>query len=188
MRKVVAIIGDSRCDKGSFEYKIAYETGKILIDNGYRIQSGGMNGVMEAAFEGAHTSSKYREGDTIAIIPSFDSSNCNVYADIVIPTGLDIARNIIVVNCDAVIAIGGGAGTLSEIALSWSLYKLIIAYNNIEGWSKELAGKKVDNRIRYKDFDDKVFGVSSEEEVILLLEKYINLYNRKHNGISKIVK
>ena len=158
MRKVVAIIGDSRCDKGSFEYKIAYETGKILIDNGYRIQSGGMNGVMEAAFEGAHTSSKYREGDTIAIIPSFDSSNCNVYADIVIPTGLDIARNIIVVNCDAVIAIGGGAGTLSEIALSWSLYKLIIAYNNIEGWSKELAGKKVDNRIRYKDFDDKVFG------------------------------
>ena len=108
MRKVVAIIGDSRCDKGSFEYKIAYETGKILIDNGYRIQSGGMNGVMEAAFEGAHTSSKYREGDTIAIIPSFDSLS---------PSLLLIAST----NASKSIPPFLAASTVSKSAMSWKM-------------------------------------------------------------------
>ena len=58
MRKIVAIVGDSRIDKDGLKYKLAYETGKALVDHGYRLQSGGLAGVMEAAFEGAKASEK----------------------------------------------------------------------------------------------------------------------------------
>ncbi|MFR6056852.1 MAG: TIGR00725 family protein, partial [Eubacteriales bacterium] len=90
MRKIISVIGDAVIEKESDKFRLAYETGKMLVDNGYRVQSGGMGGVMEAAFMGAHASEKYREGDTIALIPSFDIHEANKYADIVIPTGLDM--------------------------------------------------------------------------------------------------
>lgn len=110
MRKIISVIGDAVIEKESDKFRLAYETGKMLVDNGYRVQSGGMGGVMEAAFMGAHASEKYREGDTIALIPSFDIHEANKYADIVIPTGLDMMRNALVANASAVIAVGGGAG------------------------------------------------------------------------------
>lgn len=182
-KKIVAVIGDGQIEKNSLKYKLAFDTGKTLIDNGYRIQSGGMGGVMCAAFEGAKASSNYRDGDTIAIVPTFDKNDANEYADIVIPTGLDIMRNAIVVNADAVVAIGGGAGTLSEIAIAWSLFKLIIAYDNVDGWSKELAGRKIDNRIRYDNLDDKIYAAKRPAEMIELLKKYTDKYSRSHHGI-----
>ena len=125
-----------------------------------------------------------REGDTIAIIPSFDTTTANAYADIVIPTGLDVMRNTIVANADAVIAIGGGAGTLSEMAMAWSLFRLIIAYDNVDGWSAELAGRRLDVRERYADSDDKIFAVSSVQECMAFLNEKINLYTRRHHGIK----
>ena len=69
MRKIVAVIGDAKIEKPSLKYDVAFQTGKLLVDNGFRVQSGGHSGVMEAAFAGAHSSEKYREGDTIAILP-----------------------------------------------------------------------------------------------------------------------
>lgn len=113
-RKVIAIIGDSNVSEQSNAYQLAYELGKVLVDNGFRIQTGGLGGVMEAAMKGAKSSCCYQRGDTIAIIPSSDETEVNDYADIVIPTGLDILRNGKVVEADVVIALGGGAGTLSE--------------------------------------------------------------------------
>ena len=184
MRKIVAVIGDGKIVPDSLKYKIAYDTGKALIDAGYRIQSGGLGGVMEAVFQGAKASKKYQDGDTIAIIPSFDRTAVNSYADIVIPTGMDIMRNAIVANADAVIAIGGGAGTLSEMAIAWSLYRLLIAYKNVNGWSAELADRKLDDRQRYKDIDDKVYGVESPLEAIDLINKLCKTYTRAHHGIQ----
>ena len=183
MKKTISIIGDSIVSKGSFEYELAFKVGKTLIDSGYRVQSGGLRGVMEAAFEGAHASANYMDGDTIAIIPSFDRATANPYADIIIPTGLDIMRNAIIANAHAVIAIGGGAGTLSEIAIAWSLYRLIIAFRNVDGWSSKLADKPVDSRIRYDGIDDRVFGVDSVDEMLAVLAKHIDEYNRAHHGI-----
>ena len=113
MRKIVAVIGDAYIEKNSLKYQMAYEIGKTLVDNGYRVQSGGLNGVMKAAFAGAKSSKEYKEGDTIAIIPSFDKSQVNEFADIVIPTGLDILRNAMVSNAYAVVVIGGCSGTWS---------------------------------------------------------------------------
>ncbi|MGI6133030.1 MAG: acyl-CoA synthetase [Christensenellales bacterium] len=187
MRKVVAVIGDAIIEPNGEKYKLAFEAGKALVDNGYRVQSGGLKGIMEAAFHGARSSEKYREGDTIAIVPSFDKSWANKYADIVLPTGLDVYRNVIVANADAIVAIGGGSGTLSEIALGWALQRLIIGYKNVEGWSGKLAGTRIDQRVRYKNIaDDMVYPVTNAQEMIDILNSKIDLYTNFHRGIINV--
>ena len=182
MRKIVAIVGDAVIEKDGAKYKMAYEMAKTLVDNGYRVQSGGLGGVMEAAFKGAKASKNYKEGDTIAILPSFNPNSANDYADIAIPTGIDLMRNAIVANASAVIAVGGGAGTLSEIALAWSLKRMILAFNNVEGWSSKVADTKMDSRVRYP-FEDKVWGISSAEEGIKIINEKIEKYDKYHTGI-----
>ncbi|HEY8419973.1 MAG TPA: TIGR00725 family protein [Clostridia bacterium] len=186
IRKTIAIAGDSNIDNDPIKQQIAFETGKILVDHGYRLISGGLGGVMEYAFKGAHASKNYKEGDTIGILPMFSPLDANEYADIIIPTGLDVYRNVIIANsASALVAIGGGAGTLSEIANAWALHRLIIAYKNVEGWSAKVADTKLDHRIRYKDFEDKIFGVTDPKELVEILEKYLDKYNTYHKGIIK---
>ena len=68
MKKIIAVIGDGKIEKEGLKYELAFETGKALVECGYRVQSGGLGGVMEAAFAGAHAAKNYREGDTIAIM------------------------------------------------------------------------------------------------------------------------
>lgn len=183
-RKIVAIIGDAKIEKDSLKYQMAFEMGKALIDAGYRIQTGGMSGVMRAASEGAKTSKNYKEGDIIAIVPSFDVNEVNEFADIVIPTGLDVLRNALVANASAVVAIGGGAGTLTEMGFAWSFYRLVLGFCNVDGWSKKLANQKIDERVRYENLpDDKVFGVESAEQAISILNEKIDLYTKRHKGI-----
>ena len=185
MKKIVSVIGDGGVLPGSEKYEIARELGRELVDNGYKVQTGGLGGVMEAALKGAKESSNYSKGDTIAILPSLNEEDSNVYADVIIPTGLDIMRNAKVVESDAVIAIGGGAGTLSEIAMAWQIYRLIIGFDNVDGWSKELANKKLDMRVRYNDIpDDCVYGVTSIKDCLSVLNNLIEKYTRKHTKIK----
>lgn len=189
MRKlIVALIGDASIEKNSIKYKLAFETGKLLIDNGFRVKSGGMEGVMAAFFEGARSSKNYKEGDTIAIIPGFNSDDSNSFADIIIPTGIDLMRNVIVANSDAVIALGGRAGTLSEIASAWSLKKLIFAYDNVDGWSKKLAGTKIDSRNRFGNLEDKIWPVSSPLELVKQLKEKIKIYKEEYIPITELEK
>ena len=82
---------------------------------------------MEAACKGAHASARYREGDTIGVLPHFDPAEANPWVDIVLATGLDHARNGLVANADAVVAVGGGAGTLCEMTFAWMYKRLIVA-------------------------------------------------------------
>lgn len=181
-KKVIAVVGDSSVNSDTYE--LAYDVGCTLVENGYAIQCGGLGGVMEAVCKGARSSIKYSFGDTIAIIPSYARNQSNAYADIIIPTGIEIMRNGIVVNADAVVAIGGGAGTLSEIALAWSMFKLIIAFNNVNGWGMKLSNQKIDNRNRYPNIpEDSVYGVSSPKEMVEYLNKYIELYKRQYKGV-----
>ena len=116
-------------------------------------------------------------------MPSFDREEVNEYADIIIPTGLDVMRNALVANANCVIAIGGGAGTLSEIAYAWTLKRMIVAFKNVEGWSAKIADTKIDDRKRY-DFEDRVFGVENEAEAIKIIKEKIDLYNEYHKGIK----
>ena len=101
---------------------------------------------MEAVSKGICCSNAWFDGAVIGITPSYLASDANPYCDIVIPTGLQIARNVIVASAaDVVVAFKGGAGTLSEIAIAWQLGKPILALGG-HGWSGELAGRSVDDR------------------------------------------
>ena len=183
-KKIIAVIGDAGIKHNHKKYLIAEKLGKALIDNGYRVMNGGLRGIMEAVSKGAKTSDNYNEGDIIGILPTANNEDANEFIDIAIPTSLDIARNIIVCNADAVVAIGGGAGTLTEMAIAWQLKKLIIAYQ-VEGWSGNLANKRIDHRIRYDNINnDMVYGVKSETEVIKILEDMLPKYNSTHYGIK----
>lgn len=184
MKKIIAIVGDAAIEKGGLKEQLAYETGRLLIENGYRVQSGGLNGVMDAAFRGAKSAKNYLEGDTLAIVPSFDRTAASRYADIVVATGLDVFRNVIVANADAVIAIGGGAGTLSEIASAWALKRLVVGFSNVDGWSAKLAGTRVDARNRYPSIeDDRVYAATSAEEAVKIINEKIALYDGAYKGI-----
>jgi uncharacterized protein (TIGR00725 family) len=177
------VIGDARLDEHSEKYRLAERLGYALITERYRLVTGGLGGVMEAVSRGARRSPEHRDGDVLAILPGNDPCEANQYADICIATGLDVARNVIVSNSDAIIAIGGGSGTLSEIAMAWAHGRLVLGYR-VEGWSGTIADQRIDSRIRYPDIpDDRVYGVTSEEEAI----EYLNLipaYSKRHSGIK----
>ncbi len=184
-KKIVSVIGNHNIEKDGLRYKLAFEMGKALIDNGYRVQSGGLEGVMSAVMAGARSSKKYREGDTIALVPSFDTETANKYADIVIPTGLDVMRNAMVANAYAVIGVGGGAGTLCEYAFAWTFNRLIVAFKNSGGWSEKLADTKIANDNRYPEIpDDRVYGVTTAEEAIRILNENIDKYTSRHEYIQ----
>ncbi|MGI5888380.1 MAG: hypothetical protein ACOX6J_03255 [Oscillospiraceae bacterium] len=186
MRKIIAVIGDADISGDEKKKQVCLETGKALIDRGFRVSTGGLGGVMEAVMQGARMSEKYCEGDTIAILPGLSRSQANEYADIVIPTSVGILRNGIVTLADAVIAIGGGAGTLSESAFAWSYKKLLLAFSNVTGTSSKIAGTKLDYRIRYPEIpDDQVWAVTSGEEAAELIEEKLPLYN-KEPGFRRI--
>ena len=190
MKRIVSIIGDRHCAADDLKAQIAYEMGRALIDNGYRVLTGGIggeeddDGIMDFAMKGARASTQYTDGDTIAVVPGFSPKSASKYADIIIPTGLDVYRNGITANTDAVIAIGGGAGTLCEMAFAWSLGRLIIAFDNVPGWSSQLAGQAIDERKRYENIPyDCVYGVCTVDKAVALLNNKIDLYSKRHDNI-----
>lgn len=140
-RLQITVVGDSDADE--LKYKTAVEVGEIIASMGAIVLTGGKGGVMEAASKGA----KQAGGNTVAIIPGQEHDEANLFSDIVIPTGLGHSRNsITALAADILVAIGGGAGTLSEIAFAWIYNKPIIALSNCGGWSAKLAGQRLDNR------------------------------------------
>ncbi|WP_275879474.1 TIGR00725 family protein [Haloferax volcanii] len=91
---------------------IAEDLGRLLAQRGHTVVCGGLGGVMEAACRGAKDAS----GTTIGVLPGEDRDEANPYVDVAVATGLGHARNALVaMNGDAVIAVDGGGGTLSEI-------------------------------------------------------------------------
>jgi len=106
----VSVIGGSTVTDQ--EYDRAYEVGRLLGDAGHEVVCGGRTGVMEAACRGASESG----GHTIGILPGSDRRSANRYVDTALVTGMGNARNpLVVLNGDAVIAVDGGTGTLSEL-------------------------------------------------------------------------
>lgn len=94
---------------------LAHRLGHELAERGAIVLTGGLGGVMAAASRGA----KQAGGTTVALLPGSDRTEANPHVDIAIPTGLGELRNGLLVRAaDVVIAIPGGAGTLSEIALA----------------------------------------------------------------------
>lgn len=135
-RRVMAIIGAGSRLEPKVE-QLCYALGKQAVDAGFRIVSGGLGGVMAAVSQGARASAQRQEGDIVGVLPMYDAELANPYVDIVIPTGMGVARNVMVVaSGDVVVAVGGGSGTLSEIALGWQLGKPLIALSPSGGWAQ----------------------------------------------------
>lgn len=129
VRGQIGVIGGAECPPEVYE--IAREVGSEIAKRGFSLVCGGLGGVMEAACYGA----KEAGGLTIGILPTSNKSDANPYVDLVIPTGLGHARNILVVQAsDALVAIDGEAGTLSEIAIALKVGKPIVG---IRTWKLE---------------------------------------------------
>jgi len=137
----VAVIGSSEADETAL--KIAEQAGAVIAKLGAALVTGGRGGVMAAASKGCAAAS----GTVIAVTPHKQMDDVNDYAHYHIPTGMGWARNAITgIAGDVVVVIGGSAGTLSEIAYAWMYDRPIIAMSCCEGWSKRIAGQKVDDR------------------------------------------
>jgi uncharacterized protein (TIGR00725 family) len=122
----VAVVGPGEANPE--ERELAEAVGQALGQAGAVIVCGGLGGVMAAACRGASTA----EGTCIGILPGTDRAAANDWVTIAIPTGLGELRNGLVVRAaDVVIAIGGGPGTLSEIALA---LKTGVPVLGIETW------------------------------------------------------
>lgn len=143
----ISVIGPSQKICTPEIYQFGEWMGRCIANKGFGIVCGGMFGLMEAVCKGAKSAENTFHGATLGIIPGEDASKANAYCDIVVPSGLGFARNVLVVQTgEAVIAVGGGAGTLSEIAYAWQFGKPICAVEGLGGYSQEFAGKVIDQR------------------------------------------
>ena len=112
-RPLVAVIGGSTCTPQEAEW--AATVGRLLAERQAVLLCGGLGGVMAAAARGA----KQAGGLTVGILPGNDPADANPDVDVPLATGMGEMRNALIVRAaGAVIAIGGGWGTLSEIALA----------------------------------------------------------------------
>jgi uncharacterized protein (TIGR00725 family) len=121
----IAVCGESDPDTAFADD--AYEVGRLLAERGARVLCGGTTGVMEAVARGA----RQGQGLTIGILAGEEAKDANPYVDIAIPTGIGFGRNAILARAaDGVIAIGGGWGTLSEIALARRMGRPVVTLHS----------------------------------------------------------
>jgi uncharacterized protein (TIGR00725 family) len=117
---------------------MAEEVGQRIAEKGGILICGGLGGVMEAAAMGA----KQAGGQTIGILPDDKTDSANPYIDFPIATGIGYARNVIIVKtADAVIALDGSYGTLSEVAYSLVFEKQVISLSSWEVDPKVMKAK-----------------------------------------------
>ena len=117
----IAVVGPG--DASPEDLARAEEVGAGLADLGAVVVTGGLGGVMEAACRGARS----RRGRTLGIVPGDDGVAANGWVEIAVASGMGELRNGLVVRAsDAVVAIGGGHGTLSEVALALKLGRPVV--------------------------------------------------------------
>ena len=117
---------------------LAEEVGSLLAEAGAVVVCGGLGGVMEAVCRGA----KSAGGTTVGILPGTVRSDANDFVDVALPTGLGESRNALVARAaDALIAIGGEFGTLSEIGLALKIGKPVVGLGT---WELHRRGEVVD--------------------------------------------
>jgi uncharacterized protein (TIGR00725 family) len=134
-RRYVAVCGASEATPSQMD--AAREVGRLLAQGGAIVINGGYGGVMDAVSEGAAS----QGGTVVGILPESDRDGANPHLTVAIPTGLGQARNsVIVTAADSVIAIGGGWGTLSEIALAKRLGRSVFALDTWDIKGIEVVG------------------------------------------------
>jgi len=158
----VTVIGDALASDD--KYQFCFDMGKLISSLGFVLVTGGRAGVMEAVSKGAYENG----GVVVGILPGNTKEQANPYCNVVVPTGLGHTRNsITVMAADIVVVVGGGAGTLSELAFAWIYGKPIIAMEKWGGWGEKLAGEKLDQKR-----DSEVISCTSLEGLKAILLNY----------------
>jgi uncharacterized protein (TIGR00725 family) len=130
----IAVIGPSDASERIAE--LAYQTGKLLGQAGCALYCGGLGGAMEAACRGAREAGAL----TVGILPGADAAAANPHVQVPVATGLGEGRNLVLIrSVDAVIAVGKGYGTLSEIAFALRMGKRTVL---LESW-QEIGGSAI---------------------------------------------
>ncbi len=141
---LISVIGGRKVEKSLL--KQAESIGRLLAKEDAILICGGLGGVMEAVSRGM----KSEGGLTIGILPQNHREKANPFVDIPIATGLGIGRNAIIARAaDAVIAVGGEYGTLSEIAFALQMGKPVVGINtwNIKGVISAKNAEEAVNKI-----------------------------------------
>ena len=143
----ISVIGAANSDQETA--RLAEEVGKLIAEKGAVLVCGGLGGVMTAVSKGAREAG----GVTVGILPGTDRTEANPHLTIALATGLGYARNALVVQAgDAVIAVGGEFGTLSEIGFALQFGKPVIGLNT---WELNRKGLK-----------DSIVAVKSPKEAV----------------------
>ncbi len=129
-------------DKRIFD--ISEELGRLIAQNDMILITGGKGGIMEAACRGA----KSENGITVGVVRGKDRNTSNEFVDVEVVSGMDGCgeESMLILMCDALIGVGGGAGTLQELAIAYRNAKLTILIDTVPGWSRSLSGKYLDGR------------------------------------------
>lgn len=141
----------------------AITAGKIAATMGLTVLTGGLSGVMERAAEGA----KLGGGETIGILPGLHHKEANRFLDFVLPSGIGIARNVLMASaCDFMLALPGGTGTLEELCFALDFERPVLSWGSwdIEGVTK----------VPYPNED------LLRKELELLIERKLTLEQRTH--------
>ena len=134
--RYIGVVGSSAGDSATLD--AAERVGAELAGRGAWLVCGGLGGVMEAACRGARS----QGGRTIALLPGLERDEANPYVDVAIPTGMGEMRNALLVRCsDAIIAVSGEFGTLSEIAFALRTGVPVVG---LDTWELARKGKAVD--------------------------------------------
>lgn len=148
MTVYVAVVGAGVADAAL--RRVAEDVGRGLGEHGAVVLCGGLSGVMEAACRGCRAGG----GTSVGILPGDDRSGANEFVDVAIATGMGEMRNALIVRAaDAVIALGGEYGTLSEVAFALKTGRPVVGYDT---WELSKRGVADDGVVRVSSADEAV--------------------------------
>jgi len=157
-RNQILVIGSGEGQCSEAAYGTAYQVGSVVAKRGAVLLTGGLGGVMEAASKGAKESG----GFVIGIIPQDEKARANPFCDAVIATGMGFARDFVTAySADAIIVVGGGAGTIIEVAAAYQKAIPIVAIRGSGGTADDVVDNYLDDRRI-----ETIFGECSAEKAV----------------------
>lgn len=153
-QKIISVFGSSAPQPGSADYESARTVGRLLAKAGFAVQTGGYGGVMAAVSQGAHEADGHVIGITSSQIERFRPDLANEWVKKELKQQTLRERLLYLVdNCEGVIVLPGGIGTLSELALIWSFVQVgeisprpIVAVGGL--WQRTLAAFMTEEYVR----------------------------------------
>jgi len=175
VKKRITVFGGSRCGPGAPEYQEALKLGRLLVDAGFDVCSGGYSGIMEAVSRGAHEAG----GHVIGVTMEQFRSSPNPYLKKIEPSADFYARlQILIRDSDGYIALRGGMGTVTEISLVWNkLVMNVLPQRPLillgECWSGAIESLRQHLVISDSDMTHLTFAATAEEAVDFLQTKVL---------------